>query len=168
MFVLGVDPGLSRCGYCALDTSTRTPTVLAIGVITTPTEVSVPERLSELQRDIRDVLSQIRPSVVAIERVLFQVNVQTAMSVGQASGIVMAEAVNVGAAVVEYSPNQVKQTVAGHGAADKHEVGEMVKRLLHLPVVPEPADAADAAAIALCHAAFAIPERQSARSGGRR
>jgi crossover junction endodeoxyribonuclease RuvC len=116
---------------------------------------SVPNRLVELQSDIRSVLRQVNPEVVAVERVLFQVNVQTAMGVGQASGIVMAESARTGANVIEYSPNQVKLAVAGHGKADKEEVGEMVRRLLALSAVPEPADAADAAAIALCHAAFA-------------
>ena len=148
MFVLGVDPGLSRCGYCALDLSTSPARILAIGVIRTPAGDPVPARLWELQADIRSILRQIGPAVVAIERVLFQVNVQTAMAVGQASGIVMAESVAAGAEVVEYSPNQVKLAVAGHGKADKNEVGEMVRRLLALPAIPEPADAADAAAIA--------------------
>lgn len=155
MFVLGVDPGLSRCGYCALDLSTSPARILAIGVIRTPAGDPVPARLWELQADIRSILRQIGPAVVAIERVLFQVNVQTAMAVGQASGIVMAESVAAGAEVVEYSPNQVKLAVAGHGKADKNEVGEMVRRLLALSAIPEPADAADAAAIALCHGAFA-------------
>ncbi len=153
MFVLGIDPGLSRCGYCCLDARGRTPRAVALGVLTTPPGLPVPQRLAELQRDIRDLLDELRPAVVAIERVLFQNNVRTAMSVGQASGVVMAEAAGRGLEVVEYSPNQVKDAVAGHGAADKEQVTTMVQTLLGLAKPPRPADAADAAAIALCHLA---------------
>lgn len=153
MFVLGIDPGLSRCGYCCLDARGRTPRAVALGVLTTPPDRPVPRRLAELQVDIRGLLDEFRPAVVAIERVLFQTNVRTAMSVGQASGVVMAEAAGRGLDVVEYSPNQVKDAVAGHGAADKEQVTTMVQTLLGLASPPRPADAADAAAIALCHIA---------------
>uniref|UniRef100_UPI00397B8B0B crossover junction endodeoxyribonuclease RuvC n=1 Tax=Salmonella sp. SAL4446 TaxID=3159901 RepID=UPI00397B8B0B len=90
VFVLGIDPGLSRCGYCCLDTRGRTPRPVALGVLTTPTDRPVPARLAELQADVRSLLDELRPAVLAIERVLFQTNVRTAMSVGQASGVVMA------------------------------------------------------------------------------
>ena len=153
MFVLGVDPGLSRCGYCCLDGTARSARPVALGVITTPPGDPVPRRLAELLAEMRGLLDECRPAVVAIERVLFQSNVQTAMSVGQASGVVMAEAASRGIAVVEYSPNQVKEAVAGHGAAGKEQVTRMVQTLLGLDRPPRPADAADAAAIALCHLA---------------
>ncbi|MFN8053294.1 MAG: crossover junction endodeoxyribonuclease RuvC [Acidimicrobiales bacterium] len=156
MFVLGIDPGLSRCGYCVLDVDRRgSSRAVAIGVLTTPVELPVPERLAILQRDVRELLDDYPPSSVGIERVLFQVNVSTAMSVGQASGIVMAEAASRGCTVVEYSPNQVKEAVTGNGAADKEQVQEMVRRLLGQTSVLRPADAADAAAVALCHVAYA-------------
>lgn len=151
MFVLGVDPGLSRCGYCVLD-GRRRPR--ALGVVRTEVSATVPERLADLLRDIGSIIDEFRPDVVAIERVLFQVNVRTAMSVGQASGVVMAEAAARGLPVVEYSPNQVKQTVTGSGRADKEQVQEMVRRLLGLDEPPRPFDVADAAAVALCHLAF--------------
>jgi len=155
VFVLGIDPGLSRCGYCVLSVTTRGRSkAVAVGVITTPVDVPTPTRLAILQRDVRDLLDDYAPSAVALERVLFQVNVSTAMGVGQASGIVMAEAASRGCDVVEYSPNQVKEAVAGHGAADKEQVQEMVRRLLGHPAVLRPADAADAAAVALCHVAY--------------
>jgi crossover junction endodeoxyribonuclease RuvC len=153
VFVLGIDPGLSRCGYCCLDGSTRPPTPIALGIVTTPPGTPVPNRLAELQHEIRLLLDECRPQVVAIERVLFQTNVRTAMSVGQASGVVMAEAAGRGCDVVEYSPNQVKEAVAGFGGADKEQVTQMVQMLLGLAKPPRPADAADAAAIALCHLA---------------
>lgn len=155
MFVLGIDPGLSRCGYCVLSVGARgTSRAVAVGVLSTPVEMSTPKRLAVLQRDVRDLLDDYPPSAVAIERVLFQVNVSTAMSVGQASGIVMAEAAGRGCDVVEYSPNQVKEAVAGYGSADKEQVQEMVRRLLGHTAVLRPADAADAAAVALCHVAY--------------
>jgi crossover junction endodeoxyribonuclease RuvC len=149
VFVLGVDPGLSRCGYCVLDAAVVPPRAVALGVIRTPSSDPVPVRLAELQAELRALLHEFAVAVVVVERVLFQVNVRTAMSVGQASGIAMAEAVQAGATVVEYSPNQVKQAVAGWGAADKVQVQQMVQTLLGLSVLPEPADAADAAALAL-------------------
>jgi len=155
VFVIGIDPGLSRCGYCVLSVDARRVSVaVAVGVMTTPVELSVPKRLAILQRDIRDLLDEFPASVVAVERVLFQVNVRTAMSVGQASGIVMAEAAGRGCDVIEYSPNQVKEAVAGYGAADKDQVSDMVRRLLGHETVLRPADAADAAAVALCHVAY--------------
>ena len=156
MFVLGIDPGLSRCGYCVLDASShRRPRAAALGVLTTPTDRTVPQRLAELRSDVGALLDEFPVQVVAVERVLFQVNVRTAMSVGQASGVVMAEAAARGHHVVEYSPNEVKESVTGDGAADKEQVQVMVQRLLGLAAPPRPADAADAAAVALCHAARA-------------
>ncbi|MEL0075976.1 MAG: crossover junction endodeoxyribonuclease RuvC, partial [Ilumatobacter sp.] len=105
-----------------------------------------------------------RPDVVAVERVFFQVNVRTAMAVGQASGIALSEAWSSGCEVVQYTPNEVKQTVAGHGSADKAQVGRMVMMRLGLNAVPKPADAADAAALALCHLAVAPTRRALQRA----
>lgn len=167
MFVLGIDPGLSRCGYAVLEARGRRSVAVALGVITTPPSRSVPLRLAELQAELRDLVAEYRPGAVAVERVLFQVNVRTAMSVGQASGIAMAEAAAAGCEVVEYSPNQVKEAVAGHGAAGKEQVQVMVRTLLGLAEVPRPADAADAAAVALCHLAMAPMDAASARALGR-
>src|SRR5690606_31813508 len=119
-------------------------------------------RLAEIQRELRALFAEFPPTVLAIEQVFFQVNVRTAMSVGQASGIAMVEAVAAGADVVQYTPNQVKQAVTGDGAADKEQVQIMVQTLLGLRVRPEPADAADAAALALCHLAVAPLRRRVA------
>lgn len=160
VFVLGIDPGLSRCGYCVLRVADpglpgRTPPrAVALGVLRTDPALTVPERLAELLADVRGLLDEHPPVAVAVERVLFQVNVRTAMSVGQASGVVMAEAAGRGIEVAQYSPNQVKDAVAGHGDADKQQVQRMVQMLLDLPALPEPPDAADAAAVALTHAAM--------------
>ena len=153
MFVLGVDPGLSRCGYGCVEQRGRRQRAVAAGVITTPPSWPVPERLAELQREIRALIAELRPSVVAIERVLFQVNVRTAMGVGQAAGVVMAEAASAGCTVVEYSPNEVKQAVVGWGSATKQQVERMVQTLLGVDQPLRPVDAADAVALALCHLA---------------
>lgn len=154
MFVLGVDPGLSRCGYCVLRVDGQRSVAVALGVLRTDAAAPLPSRLAELRDDFRGLLDEFRPGAVAVERVLFQVNVRTAMGVGQASGVLMAEAASRGAEVVEYSPNQVKDAVAGHGDADKQQVQQMVQILLDLPVPPRPPDAADAAAIALTYVAM--------------
>jgi crossover junction endodeoxyribonuclease RuvC len=156
MFVLGLDPGLSRCGYALVESGPRsTARAVALGVLTTPVADPVPVRLAELQRDLRALFDEHRPDVVSVERVLFQVNVRTAMAVGQASGLAMAEAASRGCEVVQYSPNEVKQAVTGYGAATKGQVQAMVQTLLGLAEVPSPPDAADAAALALCHLAVA-------------
>ena len=152
MFVLGIDPGLSRCGYGCVEHG-RKPRAVAAGVIRTDPGVERPLRLAEIQREIRVLIGELKPEVVAIERVLFQQNATTAMSVGMVSGIVMVEAVSAGCAVVEYSPNEVKLAVAGWGGADKDEVGQMVQTLLGLPKRLKPADVAAAVAVALCHLA---------------
>jgi crossover junction endodeoxyribonuclease RuvC len=155
VFVLGVDPGLTRCGYGAVRGDGAHLRAEAAGVLTTPASAPLPERLAELQRNIRELLAELRPDAVAVERVFFQSNVRTAMSIGQASGIILAEAVAGGCAVVEYTPTQVKSAVTGSGSADKQQVQRMVQSLLGLATAPRPADAADALALALCHHAIA-------------
>ncbi len=165
MFVLGIDPGLSRCGYGCVEGSRTGPRAVALGVVRTPPSAALPERLAELQLELRALLAELRPAVVAVERVFFQVNVRTAMAVGQASGLAMAEAVAAGCEVVQYSPNEVKAAVTGDGRADKAAVGRMVQTLLGLATAPRPADAADAAALALCHLASAPFRRRVAATG---
>lgn len=156
MYVLGIDPGLSRCGYGLVQQRPRGASrAVAMGVLRTDPSVPTPERLAELQVDLRALLREHRPAVVAIERVLFQVNVRTAIPVAQAAGLAMAEAVAAGCEVVEYSPNQIKQAVTGVGGADKDQVERMVQALLGITEPIRPVDAADAVAIALCHVAHA-------------
>ena len=161
MFVLGIDPGLSRCGYGCVEHGRR-PRAVAAGVIRTDPALDRAVRLHELQHEVRALIDELSPDVVAVERVLFQHNVSTAMGVGMASGIVMAEAAGRGCAVVEYSPNEIKEAVAGWGGAGKDEVGRMVQTLLALPEQLRPADAADAIAVALCHLAR-VPGRPAGR-----
>jgi crossover junction endodeoxyribonuclease RuvC len=149
--VLGIDPGLSRCGYGAVTGRGSDSRAVAYGVIRTSSDLELPERLGRLQAELEDLVAELRPSAVAVERVLFQVNVRTAMSVGQASGLALALAARAGIPVVQYSPNEVKLAVAGYGGAEKVAVQAMVVRLLNLAEPPRPPDAADALALALCH-----------------
>ncbi len=149
--VLGIDPGLSRCGYGAVRRSGGGAQAVAYGVLRTPTGDGLPERLAALQGELEDLVEDLRPGSVAVERVLFQANVRTAISVGQASGLALATAARRGIPVTCYSPNEVKLAVAGHGAADKRQVQAMVTRTLHLDTPPSPPDAADALALALAH-----------------
>lgn len=153
MLVMGIDPGLSRCGYGVVRQKGRDTKAVAAGIIRTDKDDPVPQRLHELQSELVELLSEYQPEAVAIEQVLFQVNVGTAMGVGQASGVAMAAAAGAGAEVFEYSPTQIKKAVTGWGAADKDQMGQMVQTLLGLPQPLKPVDAADAIAVALCHLA---------------
>jgi crossover junction endodeoxyribonuclease RuvC len=155
VFVLGVDPGVSRCGYGCVESARGQTKAIAVGVLTTPPSQPLPERLAALDADLRELLADLRPDVVSVERLFFQTNVRTAMSVGQASGLVLAAASQAGCVVTQYTPNQVKQAVAGYGSAGKEQVQRMVQSLLGLAEVPRPPDAADALALALCHVATA-------------
>lgn len=155
MLVMGIDPGLSRCGYGVVRLKGRATEAIAAGIIRTVKDNPIPQRLFELQNELVDLMGTYDPDAVAIEQVLFQVNVRTAMGVGQASGVAMAAAVGAGAAVFEYSPTQIKKAVTGWGGADKEQMGKMVQTLLGLPRPLKPVDAADAVAVALCHLAHA-------------
>ncbi len=166
MFVLGIDPGLTRCGYGAVRRLGSTLRAEAAGVLTTAPSTPLPERLAQLQAGLRALLDDLKPDVVAVERVFFQTNVRTAMSVGQASGLALAEAASRGCVVTQYTANEVKQAVTGTGAAPKAQVQRMVQALLALPAPPRPADAADALALALCHHAVAPLQRAVAAAGG--
>ena len=163
VFVLGIDPGLSRCGYGVVEQSARKAEAVAIGVIRTPAKAPTAERLAWMQKEFVKLIEEHKPDVVAIERVFFQVNAKTAMGVAQVSGLAMAIGHSSGSEVVDYTPNQVKEAVAGWGSANKDQMQRMVQSLLGLPEVPTPADAADAAAVALCHLAHAS-SRQLAKT----
>jgi crossover junction endodeoxyribonuclease RuvC len=155
VYVLGIDPGLSRCGYGLVARTPEGTRAVAVGVLRTDPAAPVPVRLAEIQADLRSLIAEHRPAVLAIERVLFQVNVRSAIGVAQAAGLAMAEAVAAGCEVAEYSPNQVKQAITGVGGADKQQVERMVQTLLGIDRPLRPVDAADAVAIAMCHLAHA-------------
>lgn len=158
--MLGIDPGLTRCGYAVLDArGAGSIQAVALGVIRTSPSDPLPNRLAALREEFAALHDEFHPHSVAVEQVFFQVNVRTAMSVGQASGLALAEAAARGCEVVQYTPNQVKDTVAGWGGAGKAQVQKMVQVRLGLSQPPRPADAADAAALALCHLAAAPMRR---------
>jgi crossover junction endodeoxyribonuclease RuvC len=150
MRVLGVDPGLGRCGWAVLDQHGGRVVAAGYGTIQTDGDQVAP-RLAELAARLREVLATHRPEALAIERVFFNANVRTAMTVGQASGVVLLLAAERGLEVAAYTPPQVKRAVTGTGGAPKEQVGYMVRALLGLEAVPTPADTADALAVALCH-----------------
>jgi crossover junction endodeoxyribonuclease RuvC len=149
--VLGIDPGLSRCGYGIVSRERGKPRAIGCGVIRTPTTDALPARLLALDDELRLLVAETKPSAMAVERVLFQTNARTAMSVGQASGLALVIAARAGIPVALYSPNEVKLAVTGNGRADKAAVQMMVTRLLGLAEIPKPPDAADALALACCH-----------------
>lgn len=154
MFVLGIDPGLTRCGYGCIEWSgPNRVRAVAAGVIQTHHTEELPKRLAIIQQEIQALIADYSPGVVAIERVLFQVNVRTAMAVGHASGVIMAAGSLAGCEVQQYSPNEIKLAVTGYGGADKQQVERMVRAQLKLEKELRPVDAADAIAVALCHTA---------------
>lgn len=153
--VLGVDPGLTRCGLGVVQGPASRPAAIAAEVVRTARDLPLERRLMALHDAVGDAIARHRPDVVACERVLFSSNARTAMGVGQAAGVALLAAARADVPVASYSPNDVKLTVAGHGAADKHALGRMVAAQLRLEVVPSPPDLTDALAVALCHLARA-------------
>ncbi len=152
MRVLGIDPGLTRCGLGVVDGSVGRPLgLVAVGVVRTPANAAVADRLVAIEQGIEEWLDLHRPDAVAVERVFSQHNVRTVMGTAQASGIALVAAARRGLPVALHTPSEVKAAVSGSGRADKAQVGAMVTRLLRLDETPKPADAADALALAICH-----------------
>jgi crossover junction endodeoxyribonuclease RuvC len=167
--VLGIDPGLSRCGY-GLVVRGRGGALHAeaADVVRTAPDTPLPERLAQLADALAELIRTLAPDAVAVERVFFQTNVRTAMSVGQASGLALAAAARAGLPVSEFTPNEVKQAVTGYGGAPKEQVQDMVRVVLGLAEVPRPPDVADALALAVClHAAAPVRARVAAAGGPR-
>jgi crossover junction endodeoxyribonuclease RuvC len=150
MRVAGIDPGLTL-GYGIVERAAGVLKPVALGAIRTDPDQPAARRLAELRAGLARVLADHRPEVLAIEKVFFSRNVRTAMTVGQASGVTLATAAEFGLEVASYTPTEVKQSVVGFGGATKRQVGSMVASLLDLGSPPRPADAADAAALAICH-----------------
>ncbi|WP_194419602.1 crossover junction endodeoxyribonuclease RuvC [Microbacterium abyssi] len=151
--VLGIDPGLTRCGVGIVDVDrSRRASLVHVGVIRTSPDAPVGERLAAVAAGIRSVLGEHRPDAVAVERVFAQHNSHTVMATAQASGIALLIAAEAGLPAATHTPSEVKAAVTGYGSADKKQVQAMIARILRLDAPPQPADAADALAIALCHA----------------
>ena len=153
MRVLGIDPGLTRCGVGIVDVAPdRTAVLVHVGVIRTPPHEALEQRLLAVATGIGALLEEFAPQAVAVERVFAQHNLRTVMGTAQASGIALSEAAKRGLPVGLHTPSEVKAAITGYGSADKRQVGAMVARVLGLDAVPRPADAADALALAICHA----------------
>jgi len=151
MRVLGVDPGLTRCGLGIVEgTPGKPPTLVAVGVIRTPADLDVAKRLVRIEEELDEWIARHQPDAVAVERVFAQHNVRTVMGTAQASGIAMVVAARRGLPVALHTPSEVKAAVTGSGRADKEQVTTMVTRILKLSERPTPADAADALALAIC------------------
>ena len=179
MRVLGVDPGLTRCGIGVVDGAPgRKLALVHVGVVCTPPDLDLAHRLLAIERGIEAVIDEVKPDAIAVERVFSQHNVRTVMGTAQAGAIAIVAAARRGIPVALHTPSEVKAAVTGHGRADKDQVGAMVARLLGLTEVPKPADAADALALAICHlwrgdtsarlaaAAAAAPQSRIPRSVG--
>ena len=152
MLVIGIDPGTATTGYGLVrELEDGSLSILDYGVILTPADMEMPRRLLELHRQLRDLILLHHPTTGAVEKLFFQKNVRTALSVGQARGVALLTMAEAGMDIGEYTPLEVKQAVAGYGGADKSQVQQMVRTLLNLPELPRPDDAADALAVAICH-----------------
>lgn len=146
---LGVDPGFGRTGLGVVDMKGGEAEHVWHGVIETPSDMPFPDRLMAVRNDLNDAIRRFSPTIACVESLFFQTNAKTAIKVGMARGIIVLALADAGLRIVESTPNQVKQSVAGWGGADKRQVQEMVARLLHLAEIPKPDDAADALALAI-------------------
>lgn len=149
--VLGVDPGTAATGYGLVRRKGDSLALVDHGVITTPPQTPLPERLFTIHQAIASLIARYHPQEIVVERLYFSANVQSAMAVGQARGVVLLAAAQAGITVYEYRPQEVKQAVAGYGRATKEQVQELVQMILGLDFIPKPDDAADALALAICH-----------------
>lgn len=164
--MLGVDPGLTRCGVGIVDVAPdRSARLVHVGVIRSAADLPIEQRLAAIAAGLRGVLDAHSPDVVAVERVFAQDNLHTVMGTAQASGIALMLAGERGLRAATHTPSEVKAAVTGYGSADKRQVQTMVARVLRLDALPQPADAADALALALCHAWRSGPGTGSAASG---
>jgi crossover junction endodeoxyribonuclease RuvC len=152
MRVLGVDPGLTRCGVGIVEGAIGSPiSLVGVGVILTPAEAPLEQRLLDLDQQLSEWINLWKPDVVAVERVFSQHNVRTVMGTGQAAGIALLLAAKAGIPVMMHTPSEVKASVTGSGRANKAQVGLMVQKILNLQTIPKPVDATDALALAICH-----------------
>ena len=152
MRILGIDPGYGITGFGLIDAQRGQSQLIKCGAITTPAHTDFSARLEMIYDDMKNLLEMAKPDAVAIEELFFGQNVTTGIGVAQSRGVILLAVHQAGVPVFQYKPMQVKQAVVGYGNATKHQVQEMTKRLLHLDKLPKPDDAADAVAIALCHA----------------
>ena len=152
MRILGIDPGVAIVGFGVIDTERGSNRLVKCGIISTPAHTPLSSRLNSIYMDLMELIATFHPDAIAIEELVFNTNITTGISVAQARGVILLACYQSGVPVYEYTPLQVKQAVCGYGRAEKKQVMDMVRRILNLQDVPRPDDAADAVAIALCHA----------------
>jgi crossover junction endodeoxyribonuclease RuvC len=164
--VFGIDPGSQRTGYGCIDTDGSRHRLVDCGAITTSPGAAFPDKLLAIYQALGQLLRQHRPDCVAVESVFHATNVHSALKLGHARGVALLAAVEGGYPLVEYAPAEIKQAVVGYGRAEKRQVGEMVRRLLGLAEIPEPHDASDALAVAICHVHTASSAARVAEAAG--
>lgn len=152
MRILGIDPGIAIVGFGLIEADRGKTRLLNYGAITTPAGLPLARRLVQIEQDMEALIAQLKPNAIAVEELFFSNNITTGIAVAHGRGIILCTAEKSGVPLYEYTPMQVKQAVVGYGSADKHQVMEMTRRILHMEKVAQPDDAADAIAIALCHA----------------
>lgn len=152
MIILGIDPGVATIGFGLIDANRTENRLLRYGVITTPAGIPLSNRLLQISNDIEELIRTFQPDEMAVEELFFSKNITTGIAVAHGRGVILLSAEKLGVPVFEYTPMQVKQAVAGYGKAEKRQVMDMTRRLLKMKEIPRPDDAADALALAVCHA----------------
>ena len=152
MRILGIDPGIAIVGFGLIESNRGSVRMLQYGAVTTEAGLPLATRLGQIENDMTALIAQLKPDEIAVEELFFSKNITTGIAVAHGRGVILCTAERLGVPIFEYTPMQVKQAVAGYGLADKKQVMDMTKRLLKLKAVPKPDDAADALAIAICHA----------------
>lgn len=152
MRILGIDPGVATIGFGLVEADRAQVHMVTYGVITTPAGLPLSRRLYQIDRDMEELIGKLKPDVMAVEELFFNTNLTTGIAVAHGRGVILCAAEKCGVPLYEYTPGQVKLAVTGYGKAEKRQVMDMTRRLLHLKAVPRPDDAADALALALCHA----------------
>jgi crossover junction endodeoxyribonuclease RuvC len=152
MRILGIDPGIATIGFGLVESERGRVHMVTYGAITTPAGLPLSRRLLQIDRDMEELIGQLKPDVISIEELFFNTNITTGIAVAHGRGVILCAAERCGIPLYEYTPSQVKQAVVGYGKAEKRQVMQMVKMILKLKAVPRPDDAADALALAICHA----------------
>lgn len=152
MRILGIDPGYATIGFGLIEANRTSARMITYGAITTPAGIPLSKRLYQISNDMEELIATLKPDVIAIEELFFNTNITTGIAVAHGRGVLLCAAEKCGIPLYEYTPSQVKVAVTGYGKAEKHQVMDMTKRLLALTALPKPDDAADALALALCHA----------------
>lgn len=152
MRILGIDPGVATIGFGLVEADRSSARMVTYGTVTTPAGLPLSRRLFQISGDMEDLIGKLKPEVIAVEELFFNNNITTGIAVAHGRGVILLSAEKCGVPLFEYTPSQVKMAVVGYGKAEKRQVMDMTRRLLNLKSVPRPDDAADALALALCHA----------------